>query len=520
VNDGRIEGTATLNVSGLTWTNNGTFAPGTSPGVLTVAGSYTNDVLEAELAGSDPGTGYDRLAVSGNATLGGALRVTLGGGFTPTVGNRYTVVTCGGTCAGTFDTLELPAGMRGTVEVSAHAVDLLVTGIAVTSPAPLDVFLPGDQVRIRWLSAGLTGDVRIQIVNAAGVVVRTTHSTTTNTGSKNTTITPATPPAAGYRIRITSLTDNSIVSESGPFAVLDPAFAIAVTEPVEAEQLPLGELHPVVWTSPPGLPASAMVGVWLVRNSDLAFRTRLRREPNDGRASVRIPADLAPGDDYRLELVAESDARYWGRTVPFAVGTFPALTITSPAAGVSWTAGSTQNVGWQGLALTAGAPVTLYLLAPGQPRTRLVRTTNASATGGSWSWAIPAGLAPGAGYQVQAIYDDGAGVRLSKKSGAFSIVPALALAHAAADLPAELTLDGARPNPVRGAAVVRYGLPTPDAVRVAVYDMLGRQVAVLAEGEQAAGWHEAAVPALAAGAYVVRMTVGTSAFTRRITVVR
>lgn len=44
-------------------------------------------------------------------------------------------------------------------------------------------------------------------------------------------------------------------------------------------------------------------------------------------------------------------------------------------------------------------------------------------------------------------------------------------------------------NPVAGAIVIRCGLPTSGPVRVRIFDMAGREVANLEEGEQSAGFH-------------------------------
>ena len=82
------------------------------------------------------------------------------------------------------------------------------------------------------------------------------------------------------------------------------------------------------------------------------------------------------------------------------------------------------------------------------------------------------------------------------------------------------------PNPVSTGGVVRVRLPAAGMVRVVVYDVLGRQVAVLADGERAAGTHDVALGAerLTPGVYVVRLTAGVGAgaasVVRRVTVVR
>ena len=78
------------------------------------------------------------------------------------------------------------------------------------------------------------------------------------------------------------------------------------------------------------------------------------------------------------------------------------------------------------------------------------------------------------------------------------------------------------PNPTRGGAAVTFALDADDDVRLAVYDVLGREVAVLAEGAHPAGAHRVALAAgaLPAGAYVVRLVAGGAAQTTRLTVVR
>ena len=79
-----------------------------------------------------------------------------------------------------------------------------------------------------------------------------------------------------------------------------------------------------------------------------------------------------------------------------------------------------------------------------------------------------------------------------------------------------------RPNPASGAAAIPFSLPETGRVRLAVYDVLGREVAVLVDAEVAAGRHEAGLDAgrLAAGVYVVRLATADSVQARRLTVAR
>ena len=78
------------------------------------------------------------------------------------------------------------------------------------------------------------------------------------------------------------------------------------------------------------------------------------------------------------------------------------------------------------------------------------------------------------------------------------------------------------PNPTSGATALRYDVAAAGPVRLAVTDVLGREVAVLADGNAAAGRHEATLDAgrLAPGVYAVRLETGTFVGTQRVVVVR
>ena len=78
------------------------------------------------------------------------------------------------------------------------------------------------------------------------------------------------------------------------------------------------------------------------------------------------------------------------------------------------------------------------------------------------------------------------------------------------------------PNPFRSRATLRFTLEEAGPIRLAVYDALGREVAVLAEGPAEAGVHAAALDGsgLASGVYVWRLVAGGGVQTGRLTLVR
>ena len=123
----------------------GTLCPGSSPGLLTVHGDYTQTAgaLEIEIGGLIPGTEYDRLAVTGALDLAGALDVVLvdlgAGLFAPAGGDVFDVLDWGSLAAtSAFDTVNLPPLGPG-LEWDTSA--LYTTGELTVTPEPATLAL-------------------------------------------------------------------------------------------------------------------------------------------------------------------------------------------------------------------------------------------------------------------------------------------------------------------------------------------------------------------------------------------
>jgi photosystem II stability/assembly factor-like uncharacterized protein len=78
------------------------------------------------------------------------------------------------------------------------------------------------------------------------------------------------------------------------------------------------------------------------------------------------------------------------------------------------------------------------------------------------------------------------------------------------------------PNPFNPSTSIRYGLPKASQVNLSVYDMLGREVARLADDREEAGVHEVEFDGsnLATGVYFYRLRAGDFAQTRKLQLIR
>ncbi|MBD3233710.1 MAG: T9SS type A sorting domain-containing protein [candidate division Zixibacteria bacterium] len=78
------------------------------------------------------------------------------------------------------------------------------------------------------------------------------------------------------------------------------------------------------------------------------------------------------------------------------------------------------------------------------------------------------------------------------------------------------------PNPFNVTANIEFVLPTESEVNLRVYNILGQQVAVLAEGRYMAGHHRIVWDAsdYSSGVYFYKLTAGEKVFTRRMTLLK
>ena len=144
---GIINGIGTI--AGNVVNSGGHFKPGHSPGTITINGSYfqtANCILDMELGGTTPGTGYDQLIVNGTAYLGGTLNMIRWNDFTPQDGDVYTLLTYyakSGNFANFTDALPVQGIVYDTtltptdLELNCYnlAMDITSPTISITSPA-------------------------------------------------------------------------------------------------------------------------------------------------------------------------------------------------------------------------------------------------------------------------------------------------------------------------------------------------------------------------------------------------
>jgi hypothetical protein len=95
-------------------------------------------------------------------------------------------------------------------------------------------------------------------------------------------------------------------------------------------------------------------------------------------------------------------------------------------------------------------------------------------------------------------------------------------AGAGNEIPSQFALLGNYPNPFNPSTTIRFALPEASQVRLAVYDMLGRELEVLVNGDLAAGTHSVSFEAgsLVTGIYLYRLAADGQQLTGTMTLMK
>ena len=124
-------------------------------------------------------------------------------------------------------------------------------------------------------------------------------------------------------------------------------------------------------------------------------------------------------------------------------------------------------------------------------------------------------------FSVRSVYADGIS---SARWMNLPVIPALPVSISPEDgeLPSEVTLGQNYPNPFNPETTIRYALPQAGKVRLAVYDLLGHEVAVLVDTVEPAGNHAVRFDAgdLPSGAYTYRLRTANGVVVRTMMLVK
>jgi hypothetical protein len=241
---------------------------------------------------------------------------------------------------------------------------------------------------------------------------------------------------------------------------------------------------------------------------------------NDGTYDWLVPAGQLPGVDYKVRIQDVIDPLLFD----FSNDDFSIcsqLLLTAPCGGETWYIGQDHEITWAQSGIGGGVFIEY--------------TTNAGT-----SWLVVEANVPDTGAHVWHVpntpTNEGrvkithlACTQNSDESDSnFTITQSSVFEHKPGQvLPTQFALNQNRPNPCRGLTEIGFALPIASHVEVKLYDVVGKEIAVLVDEDLPRGYYQKQLDinnvsgrALPGGVYFYRLVVGDFVAGKSMTVLR
>lgn len=189
--------------------------------------------------------------------------------------------------------------------------------------------------------------------------------------------------------------------------------------------------------------------------------------------------------------------------------TAPYIAYKSPVAKTQLQRSAKTYIRWED---NLDEPVRIFLLKKG---TRVLTVTDSALSSGVFQWTVPQTVATDTTYtlEIRSRWDS----TLTAVGPAISVIDTLT-SVASEELPKTFSLMQNYPNPFNPTTVISFSLPVTGQYSLIVYDLLGREVAVLMNENKPSGifsvaWNATTFPS---GVYFYRLQSATNTATRKL----
>ena len=216
---------------------------------------------------------------------------------------------------------------------------------------------------------------------------------------------------------------------------------------------------------------------------------------------------------WRVRATNEAGQSDWCETQSFRT-VAPYVDVTVPDGGEQWQRGLEHFIEWDDN-IEEDVILALYR---GEDAVMVLDTAESL---GAWLWDIPSDLETGEDYTIRMTAHGGASLS-DVSAAAFSIIDTTTEVEPGFAAAGGFVLYQNYPNPFNPSTRIRFDLRARAQVTLTVRDLHGRQVAVLSDGEHAAGTYVVEFDGadLPSGAYTAELRTGGILLTRRMMLVK
>ncbi len=385
--------------------------------------------------------------------------------------------------------------------------------LVLSTPNGGEIWHVGQSYDITWATSGIGGYVLLEYSTDAGSTWDTVAASAPDNGIYDWII-PSTPTSLG-RVRVSHIScpENSDESDTD-FTITE--YDITVTAPNGGECWIRGLSNEITWEAI-GISGNIRIELYKAGNFNVTITDSTA---NDGSYDWVVPAGQLPGVDYRVKIVGVSDPLLFD----FSNGDFcicSQLLLTAPSGGETWYIGQDYDITWAQSGI-GGSVFIEYTTNAGS--NWLVVNADAPDTG-TYVWHVP--NTPTTQGRVK-ITHLSCTQNCDESDGDFTITQSSVFEHKQAQMrPSGFTLDQNRPNPCGRLTTVNFALPNACHAEFKIYDVMGKEIAVLMDDDLAFGYYQKCLDvndvggkALPSGVYFYRLIAGDLVATKSMTVLR
>ena len=236
----------------------------------------------------------------------------------------------------------LPNQQEAEVIIKSFTFKPIQPTINITSPLGGENWVIGEKKTITWNSSNLTGRVNIEIKGDPNRDWDPLEMNSINDGSHEFVVDGT--EGSAKKIRISSVSNPNIKTESGNFSFIKSSQTIVVTSPVGNEEWPINSLNEIKWTTSK---KDGFVNIEINGNyPNGKWETIKNGAANTGTYSYFV--DGMEGNAKRIRVSYSDKPMIYGESENFAFTPSEAtIDVKSPNGDEPWEIGSTKTIVWE-----------------------------------------------------------------------------------------------------------------------------------------------------------------------------
>lgn len=379
--------------------------------------------------------------------------------------------------------------------------------VYLTSPNGGENWKMGSLQNITWTD-NIGENVKIELYKG-GIFNSTITTSTISNGLYNWLIPTNQQPDIDYKIKITSVLNDSIFDFSDNNFAIATVPIIAITSPLGGEQLLPGQTFNITWTST----GIQNVKIEYTTNAGQIWNSIVSSTASTGLYSWAIPN--TPSTTCKVKISDAANSSVYDISDNDFTIVQSSISVLTPNGGEILTHGTTYNITWNSY-MTTDVKIE-YSIDNGATWNIISNSTTST---GLYQWTVPTVLTAQGRIKISDFNNLNS---FDISDAPFMITtPSSIQDYSRGEVPSVYKLMQNFPNPYNGQTSIVFGLPQATEVKISLFSILGTELGVITNSWLDAGYHIQKFDGskLESGVYLYKIQAGDFVETKKMILIR